>query len=394
MKKLIFGLLAILPASAFAQYNPEILRTPVAQPPQRLEIVLPTVNGYNIYKTDLHTHSVYSDGEVTPAFRVREAHFDGLDAIAITEHIEYRRIEGKMLKFLKGYTDGKALKAQNTDLIRKDITDAGILADLNYPVEEAIKESKKYSVLVIPGAEITREPVKIGHFNALFTKDNNKIYHPDPLQSIKNAREQGALIQHNHPGWRRTSNAKTEFETTVYKEGLIDGIEVSNGGSTYPNIIDRAREEKLFVAANTDIHTTTAEYYRLKGHMRNMTLIFAKECTLESLREALEAKRTLAYSGGYISGDEQLLKDLFLASVKCEIVSTNKKTGEKTVSITNMCSFTYQFKASKNGLPINLLPFQNYQFNIAKDRKLSLTVTNMLCGENAHPVIAVHKILK
>lgn len=394
MKKLIFGLLAILPASAFAQYNPEILRTPVAQPPQRLEIVLPTVNGYNIYKTDLHTHSVYSDGEVTPAFRVREAHFDGLDAIAITEHIEYRRIEGKMLKFLKGYTDGKALKAQNTDLIRKDITDAGILADLNYPVEEAIKESKKYSVLVIPGAEITREPVKIGHFNALFTKDNNKIYDPDPLQSIKNAREQGALIQHNHPGWRRTSNAKTEFETTVYKEGLIDGIEVSNGGSTYPNIIDRAREEKLFVAANTDIHTTTAEYYRLKGHMRNMTLIFAKECTLESLREALEAKRTLAYSGGYISGDEQLLKDLFLASVKCEIVSTNKKTGEKTVSITNMCSFTYQFKASKNGLPINLLPFQNYQFKIAKDRKLSLTVTNMLCGENAHPVIAVHKILK
>ena len=394
MKKLIFSLLAILPASSFAQYNPEILRTPVAQPPLRQEIILPTVNGYNIYKTDLHTHSVYSDGEVTPAFRVREAHFDGLDAIAITEHVEYRRIEGKMLKFLKGYTDGKALKAQNTDLIRKDVTDAGILADLNYPVEEAIKESKKYSVLVIPGAEITREPVKIGHFNALFTKDNNKIYHPDPLQSIKNAREQGALIQHNHPGWRRTSNAKTEFETTVYNEGLIDGIEVSNGGSTYPNIIDRAREEKLFVAANTDIHTTTAEYYRLKGHMRNMTLIFAKECTLESLREALEAKRTLAYSGGYISGDEQLLKDLFLASVKCEIVSTNKKTGEKTVSITNMCSFTYQFKASKNGLPINLLPFQNYQFKIAKDRKLSLTVTNMLCGENAHPVIAVHKILK
>ncbi|MBP3498247.1 MAG: PHP domain-containing protein, partial [Alistipes sp.] len=205
MKRLFIALLALLPLSAFAQYNPETLRTAVAQPAQRLEIVLPQVNGYNIYKVDLHTHSIYSDGEVTPAFRVKEAYMDGLDAIAITEHVEYRRIEPKMLKFLKGYTGGKALKAENTDLIRNEITESGIKADLNYPVAEAVKESKKYGVLVIPGAEITREPVKIGHFNALFTKDNNAIYDPDPLQSLRNARKQGALIQHNHPGWRRTS---------------------------------------------------------------------------------------------------------------------------------------------------------------------------------------------
>ena len=42
-----------------------------------------------------------------------------------------------------------------------------------------------------------------------------------------------------------------------------------------------------------------------------MTLIFAKENTLEALREAIEARRTLAYSFGTIAGDEQLLKDLF-----------------------------------------------------------------------------------
>ena len=90
MKRLFIAFLAILPISAFAQYNPETLRTAVAQPAQRVEFVLPVVNGYNIYKADLHTHSIYSDGETTPAFRVREAYYDGLDAIAITEHIEYR----------------------------------------------------------------------------------------------------------------------------------------------------------------------------------------------------------------------------------------------------------------------------------------------------------------
>ncbi|MBQ5844176.1 MAG: histidinol-phosphatase [Alistipes sp.] len=388
MKKLLISILALLPISAMAQYNPETLRTPVAQAAQRLEIVLPQVNGYNIYKADLHTHSIYSDGEVTPAFRVREAFFDGLDAIAITEHIEYRRIEGKMLKFVKGYTGGKALKAENTDLIRNEITESGIKADLNYPVEEAIKESKKYGVLVIPGAEITREPVKIGHFNALFTKDNNTIYDPDPLQSIRNARKQGALIQHNHPGWRRTTCAKTEFELVAYKEGLIDGIEVANGGSLYLPIIDRAREDNLFVAANTDIHPTTAEYYRLKGQLRNMTLIFAKECTLEGLKEALEAKRSLALSGGYISGDEQLLKDFFLASIKHEVIGTDKK-GTRKVLVTNMYSLPLEFKTSKNANPILLQPRQSVLLNVAKDKSLNLTLTNMLCGDMVNPKVKI-----
>ena len=388
MKRLFIAFLAILPISAFAQYNPETLRTAVAQPAQRVEFVLPVVNGYNIYKADLHTHSIYSDGETTPAFRVREAYYDGLDAIAITEHIEYRRIEGKMLKFLKGYTGGKALEVENYNLITDAATERGILADLNYPVKEAVKESKKYGILVIPGAEITREPVKIGHFNALFTKDNNKIYDPDPMESIRKARKQGALIQHNHPGWRRTTCAKTEFEKKVYAEGLIDGIEVANGGSLYLPITDRAREENLFIASNTDIHTTTAEYYRLKGQNRNMTLVFAKECTLEGIREALEAKRTLACSGGYICGDEQLLKDLFLASVKCEVVSTDKK-GTRTVRLTNMCSFTYQYKTSKNALPVNLLPFQSLQLSVAKGKNLNLTITSMLCGDNVNPVVSI-----
>ncbi|MBQ2417444.1 MAG: histidinol-phosphatase, partial [Alistipes sp.] len=65
MKRLFISLLALVPLCATAQYNPETLRTPVAQPSQRIDIVLPQVNGYNIYKTDLHTHSVYSDGDVT-----------------------------------------------------------------------------------------------------------------------------------------------------------------------------------------------------------------------------------------------------------------------------------------------------------------------------------------
>ena len=386
MKKFILSLLALLPISAIAQYNPETLRTPVAQPAQRIEIVLPQVCGYNLYKADLHTHSVYSDGDVTPAFRVREAYFDGLDVIAITEHLEYRRHEGNMLKFLKGYTGNKVKKAENYNLINKQCPKGGIQSDQNYAVEEAVKASKRYGILVIPGAEITREPVAIGHYNALFTKDNNTIYDPDPLQSLRNAREQGALIQHNHPGWRRTTCAKTEFEVKAYNEGLIDGIEVANGGSLYTTVINRAFDENLFVAANTDIHDGTAEGYRFKGQLRNMTLILAKECTLDALYEALCAKRTIAVSGGYITAKEELLKELFLASVECTVISTNSN-GSRTFSLANKSSLLYTFKTSPNALPITLYPMQSLTLSVAKDKTYDMTITNMFCGENVNPVI-------
>ena len=33
---------------------------------RRIEIILPQVNGLNVYKADIHTHSIYSDAELTP----------------------------------------------------------------------------------------------------------------------------------------------------------------------------------------------------------------------------------------------------------------------------------------------------------------------------------------
>jgi len=50
---------------------------------------LPDIPGYKTLKGDFHIHTVFSDGEVWPTFRVDEAVREGLDVIAITDHIEY-----------------------------------------------------------------------------------------------------------------------------------------------------------------------------------------------------------------------------------------------------------------------------------------------------------------
>ena len=113
MKKLLFLAAALSAAcAASAQgyytdaYNPDITRHTGRIAAQRAEFILPEVNGYNVYKADLHTHSVYSDGDCTPEFRVREG--DRLKTVVVytkmcrgemTRHLIRNRIaDPEMLK--------------------------------------------------------------------------------------------------------------------------------------------------------------------------------------------------------------------------------------------------------------------------------------------------------
>ena len=392
MKKLLtlaVALVATLSASAQLYYtdsaNKDMLRFNEREGRQRVEMILPQVRGFNIYKADLHNHTIFSDGSVTPEFRIQEAWHDGLDVIAVTEHVEYRPYEGKMMNFLTGYVP-KNVKPVNSNVIRSEATDAGILSDLNYPVKLYQNAAKAYGITVIPGAEITREPTVIGHYNALFTKDNNTIYAKDPMQSIRNAKAQGAIVMQNHPGWRRTTLDMMEFEEKVYGANLIDGIEIMNGGEFYPRAITRALKNKFFMSSNTDIHGSTAEDYVLGGNgHRNMTFIFAQENTLEALREAMEAQRTLAYSHGTLAGEQSLLVDLFKASIATKVIQT-ASSGAKTVLLTNNSSIKYTLRFG-NANPVILEPFTSIRATSGKDGKLAVKVENMWCGEDAHPVV-------
>ena len=386
MKRIATLFFILVSASAAnAQYyyqdskNSQMLRHAERHEPCRKEVILPQVNGYNVYKADLHTHTVFSDGHVLPRFRMNEAWQDGLDVVAVTEHIEYRPHEATFYDYLKGYTDKEHMPGV------KGLEKGKQLVDLNYSVNETLKEAKKYGITVIPGTEITRNGTTVGHFNALFTTDNNTIYDKDPVQAVRNAKAQGALVMHNHPGWRKESLDYTETEKTVYDEGLVDGVEVMNGAEFYPLIIDRVRERGLFISANSDIHSSTANDYRLTGNLRPMTLILAKDKSLKSLREALEAKRTIALGYNTLCGEEKLLNDFFVASVKLTEID------EDSWMLTNMTSVPYVLKKG-NGNNFRLDPFSSIKVSAPKKgNSISVTVLNMWTGVDSHPVVKVSK---
>ena len=353
--------------------------------PQRISFVLPQVDGLNCYTAELHAHTIYSDGELTPEERVKEAWCDGLDILAITDHIETRRQERNLLKFLKGYSpDKKGFEPINTRVSRGQHADErGIVSDLNFSTELALKAAKSYPELtIIKGCEISREPVHVGHYCALFTTDNNAIYSRDDEEVIRNARAQGAIITHNHPGWERTTCEMSEFQKRVYDAGLIDGVEVTNGCSFYPEIVARAIERKLYMVSATDIHAATSNVYGRHGFYRDMTLIFAKDKSEKSLRKALLSQKTLGYCGGYIIGEESLLAKFFQASVKAQYISTSNK-GVR-ITLTNTTSFDYTLKY--DGREIKLPAFHTVTTTI-NDEKAVFSVENMIHVDYQHPTI-------
>lgn len=349
-----------------AKENPDLFRA--IRDLSRKEIIIPDVDGFKALKTDLHVHTVYSDGDCSPEYRVKEGWRDGLDAIAITDHIEYRPNDGKIKNYL----------GMNQE----------INADLNVSVELARKAAPSYGILVIPGIEITRDPRKIGHFNALFTTDNNKIPNGDPIVAIRNAKAQDAVIQFNHPGWARNDAEFTETAKQAMAEGMIDGIESFNGEEFYPKNIEDAVNNHCYVAGNSDIHATTFDYYLNSGYFRNMTIVFAKECSLPAIKEALLAQRTIAYGCGTLSGSREMLEKFFYASVEIRNANVDAN-GNGTVLLTNKTSFPFLLNGSTTSVNILLPPLSTIRVSIKNGQELKYSVSNMFYGVDKNLEVSI-----
>lgn len=388
MKRLTLFLVALTAtATLSAQYytdavNKDMLHIREARTLQRTHINLPAIDGFTPYTADLHTHTVFSDGHLSMEARVREAWADGLDVMAVTEHLEYRPHEKNLVKYLKGYTNGA--EAKNYNFVSKDrpASSADILVDYNYPVEVARKEAQKYDITIIPGIEITRREGEYSHFNALFTTDNNAVYAPETFESIRNAKKQGALVMHNHPGWTHKDMKITKFEKQVYDAGLLDGIEIMNGEEFYPQAIDRATKYNLFVSSNTDTHYPTAERYEKHGSLRNMTIIYAKDKSLKSLREAIDARRTLAYSFGTLAGDKELLRKFFEASVSARKTFVDYK-GRAEVVISNNSAVDWMLCREGEKM-VELKANSSIIIRFSPSKPTTFTILNTWCGENEH----------
>lgn len=323
MKKIIAPIVALLICAAAAATVPH--------KPQ-----IPDIEGYKTLLGDFHVHTVFSDASTWPTTRVAEAAYDGLDILAITDHCETRH--KKMIK--KGYFNPEKVN-QNT----------------SYELAKA--EGKSRKVLVLHGAEVTTGlRLFAGHFNVHFIsdgvalaneeeKENGKIKDDIKreetalLNGLREARRQGAFITYNHPDWAPQSPEGAKWlpiHEKIYKEGLMDGIEIENHSVGFcPEAFHWAIEKNLTVVSGTDCHQDMMDLVDYeKGEYRSYTLVFAKEKTEASIREALDARRTAVYADDKFYGREEVLRPLFNASVKFGKIK--QSPGKVKFSVTNKSS--------------------------------------------------------
>jgi predicted metal-dependent phosphoesterase TrpH len=259
--------------------------TPLDHSFERRRIDIPDLEDYKTWKCDFHIHTVFSDGMVWPSARVYEAWKEGLDVVAITDHIEQHL---------------------NQDYLKGDLNDA-------YKIAE--ESAADWEITVIPGAEITRgEP--FGHLSTLFINDANLLKTDDPLVAVERAKQQGAFISWNHPGWMKTETTLDPLHKRLIDEQKIDGIEVMSNRDFYPAALKWCALYHKTCLACTDIHGLISETYGSTKLSRPITLVFAKDKNVASIREALFAGRTLALFDGLLAGAEELLRKIVVASLR------------------------------------------------------------------------------
>ncbi len=286
-------------------------------------IDFPDIPGMQTLVVDLHTHSVFSDGHVWPNIRVEESIRDGLDAMAVTEHLEYQPH-------------------------RADIAHP----DRNRSFVEATAAANDTSLLVISGSEITRE-APAGHMNAVFVQDSNKLLkvpadagaitdaieyykaaHGWPAdEAVKAANAQGAFVFWNHPFWtaqRADGIARLDdFHAGLVKAGQLHGIEIANGDEYSEEAHAIAMQHDLVMLGVSDIHDLIDwDYSPATGGHRPVTLVFTADRSIDGIRKALFAKHTVVWFKNLLVGRAPELMPLLQAALTVDATTTRFRNAD------------------------------------------------------------------
>jgi len=335
-------------------------------------ISFPNIKGYLTLVCDLHTHSVFSDGSVWPNIRVTEAQKDGLDAIAVTEHIEYQSH-------------------------KEDIPHL----DRNRSYELANKYSGKSGLMVINGTEITKD-MPPGHANAIFVKDVNKIINNDYMEAYKAARKQGAFVFWNHPHWIGQSkdasvNIADEVKELINKR-LLHGVEVTNERTYSDQAIQAALDHDLTMIGTSDVHDLVDWDYNIPhGGHRPVTLVFSKKRDQKGLKRALFQGRTIVWYNNLMIGKNEWMAPLIDASLTLDSVGYYKNYELAIIKIRNHSDARFILKNKteydfyQHSDLVEIEPHTIKQLAIVSGKKLSsfdleFEVLNAVIAPSTHPI--------
>ena len=341
-------------------------------------IEFPDVPGFITLETDLHIHTVFSDGHVWPTIRVEEATRDGLDVIAMTDHIEYQ--------------------PHKDDIPHPN---------RNRSYDLAAAAASESDLIVIKGSEITRS-MPPGHSNAIFLEDANALLVDDPMEAFRAAKRQGAFIFWNHPMWEAQASdgvaRLSEMHQQLIREGLLNGIEVVNDITYSDEALQIALDHNLTILGTSDIHGLVDWQFEVpEGGHRPITVVLARERSAEALKEALFAGRTVVWYEDVLVGKEENILPLLRASIEASSGGYEDDTFVFGAELTNWSSAEFILRNTGDhtfhdrGNVFTLKPNEALHLRVKTltrldEVELEFEVLNAITGPGQHPVMG-YKVL-
>lgn len=274
------------------------------------------VDGYHVLTADLHQHTLFSDGFVWPNIRVEEAARDGVDVISMTEHIEYQ--------------------PRSADIAHPD-------RNRSFEIAREAARAQENPIIVLNGAEITRDEFPPGHINAVFLKDVNRLRSQDIHAQLEEAHRQGAFVFLNHPSYLRQRPSGMAALTAMHRDliarGLLQGIEVGTDITVSIEAFDLALTENLAILSNSDIHTLMDwKFPEQSTNFRPATLILSAGRSEADVRDALLDRRTVAIAGGSLFGRDRHLRPLLQSMLATRVIGFYQQSSALRVTLTNISS--------------------------------------------------------
>ena len=280
------------------------------------------------YKANLHTHSTFSDGNLTPEELKAEYKKRGYSILAITDHEH-------VLDF-SYLNDEDFLTITSCELAIKEFPTQSTLKNYDMRVTHLNLYSKDPHNTKTPCYSSVADHFKKESFKHLIKSDGEfeRVYSADGINEIIDiANGEGFLVSYNHPTWSLENACdylqyNGLFAVEIYNHSCVLQSDITDEAA----LDDFWRAGKpLLCLCNDDAHTVQTNDENCDA-FGGFTMIKAKSLNYKDVMHALEAGDFYASSGPEIYSliiENGVVKIKFSDAASAHLITRGRRTDKK-----------------------------------------------------------------
>lgn len=194
---------------------------------------------------DLHTHTLFSDGELLPAELIRRATVIGYKAIAITDHVDQSNIDIVVPRIVK------AIKALKDHISITAIPGAEITHVPPDLISSMVKEARQLGArIVVVHGETIAEPVMEGTNRAAIEAGADIVSHPGIIstEDMLFAKEKGVALEISARKGHSLANGHVARALLKFGTPLVINTDAHSPG----DLITRESARRILLAAGIE----------------------------------------------------------------------------------------------------------------------------------------------